>query len=269
MNVSIEDDAGGSGVKYFDMYVSEDGGPYIKFDSLLTDPVVQYTGQPGKSYCFFSIGTDNVLNIENLKNACELTVTLSNPALPLTWINFSGVQQQQDVKLSWLTTNEINVNHFILERSENGTAFAEIAKVNARGENGNLTRYNHVDANAAKMGVPELFYRLRRIDKDGASGYSSTIRVKLSSYQTELLVNSYPNPFVNELRAEIIPVHANDVIKTVELVNVLGKVVYSRSLNLTGRQVINLQRLEALAKGIYLLKVVVNSEVKTIKVTKQ
>jgi hypothetical protein len=268
MNVAINDDPGGSGVKHYDMYVSENGGAFVKFDSLRTNPVVSYTGTPGKTYCFFSVGTDNVGNIENLKNACELTVVLKNPALPVTWLSFNGAQQQTDVQLNWATASEINVSHFVLERSLNGLQFEPVAQVQAKGGLNAVSKYDYLDVNAGKLGVTRIFYRLRKVDKDGTMGYSVTISVPFASARQTLLVNAYPTPFEKELRAEIVTANPGDIVRTVELVNVSGKVVYSKKVQLPGTQVVNLDRLEALPTGIYILKVVVNNEVKTIKVSK-
>jgi Secretion system C-terminal sorting domain len=268
MNVDIDDDAGGSGVQYFDMYVSENGGPFVKFDSLLTNPVVSFTGEPGNTYCFFSRGTDNVLNVENLKNICELTVTLTDPSLPVTWLNFSGQQQQNDVKLTWATSSEINVSHFILERSTNGTVFENVARVDARGAANITTGYAYVDVNAAKMAVPNLYYRLRKLDKDGTVGYSGTINVPLERVFSGVIINAYPNPFIKEIRTEVISGNPTDVIRSIELVNVSGKVVYTRQVNQAVNRTVTLEIPEQLSKGVYILKVRVNDEIRTLKVTR-
>jgi hypothetical protein len=268
MNVAINDDLGGSGVKYFDMYVSENGGAFAKFDSLLTNPVVSFTGTPGKTYCFFSIGTDNVLNAENLKNACELSVTLKDASLPLTWLNFSGLQQQNDVKLTWTTSSEINVSHFILERSLNGNEFEQIARVEARGSAGSTTGYSFVDINAVKMAVPNLYYRLRKLDRDSSVGYSATIQVPLERVFSGLIVNAYPNPFNKEIRTEVISGNPSDIIRNIELINVSGKVVYTRQVNQAVNRTVTLDIPEQLSKGVYILKVRVNDEIRTLKVTR-
>ncbi|HMZ20891.1 MAG TPA: CARDB domain-containing protein [Blastocatellia bacterium] len=61
---SGEDPAGGSGLQSFDIWVSEGGGPYQPFLSGTTDTSTQFTGQPGKTYHFYSVARDNAGNVE-------------------------------------------------------------------------------------------------------------------------------------------------------------------------------------------------------------
>jgi gliding motility-associated-like protein len=57
------DDQGGSGVKGFDVFVSEDGGPYIlrSVDNAIGEKFI-FRGTPGKNYCLATVVKDNVNN---------------------------------------------------------------------------------------------------------------------------------------------------------------------------------------------------------------
>jgi hypothetical protein len=81
-------------------------------------------------------------------------------------------------------------------------------------------------------------------------------------------VNAYPNPFDQEIRTEVISGNPTDIIRSIELVNVSGKVVYSRQINQAVNRTVTLEIPEQLSKGIYILKVNVNNEIRTIKVTR-
>nr|WP_235114364.1 gliding motility-associated C-terminal domain-containing protein [Cyclobacterium qasimii] len=65
MSFTVEavDDLGGSGVKGFDVFVSEDGGPYIlqSLDNAVGEKFV-FRGSPGKNYCLAAVVKDNVNN---------------------------------------------------------------------------------------------------------------------------------------------------------------------------------------------------------------
>ncbi|WP_262885468.1 CARDB domain-containing protein [Lunatibacter salilacus] len=65
MSFTVEavDDEGGSGVKGFDVFVSEDGGPYIlqSIDNAVGEKFV-FRGTPGKNYCLAPLVKDNVNN---------------------------------------------------------------------------------------------------------------------------------------------------------------------------------------------------------------
>jgi RHS repeat-associated protein len=68
---SGQDDAGGSGVASYDIYVSENGGPWQlwKRDTAQTSAV--YAGQLGHGYTFYSVATDNAGNQEVKAAAIE------------------------------------------------------------------------------------------------------------------------------------------------------------------------------------------------------
>jgi hypothetical protein len=269
LNVNVEDDAGGSGVQYYDMYVSENGGPYYRFDSLITSSSVSFTGMAGNTYCFYSIGIDNVNNREPDKQSCELSVTLQGGPLPVSWLSFNAWQQQEDVLLKWATASEVNASHFIIERSVDGTNFSAIKRVNAAGGINTTTNYGYTDAKAALLESDRLYYRLRKVDADGSISYSVTISIPISRQAPSIIVQAYPNPFGNNLVVNIGTALSSDKVQFVQLQTITGKVVYSKIVNLTGSQQITIDRLNSLAQGIYILKVSVNNQVETIKLIHQ
>jgi len=55
-----EDDAGGSGIGTYDIFVSDNGGAFTAFLTGTTDTSALFTGQDGHSYAFYSVATDNV-----------------------------------------------------------------------------------------------------------------------------------------------------------------------------------------------------------------
>jgi RHS repeat-associated protein len=61
---SGSDDAGGSGIGSYDVYVSDNGGPYSLLLSATTLTSTTFTGLPGHAYSFYTVATDNVGNRE-------------------------------------------------------------------------------------------------------------------------------------------------------------------------------------------------------------
>ena len=54
-----------SGIASFTLYVSEDGGPFSLFATVTpANPSALFTGQPGHTYGFYSIATDNAGNVQ-------------------------------------------------------------------------------------------------------------------------------------------------------------------------------------------------------------
>jgi PKD repeat protein len=58
------DDATGSGLSQYDVYVSDNGGPYVRWLSGTQSLSATYPGQHGHSYRFYSTATDNVGHVE-------------------------------------------------------------------------------------------------------------------------------------------------------------------------------------------------------------
>ena len=67
------DDAGGSGIAAYDIYVATDGGAYELWLDDTTDTSATYPGEPFHTYVFYSIATDNVGHVEPPKAAAEAT----------------------------------------------------------------------------------------------------------------------------------------------------------------------------------------------------
>ncbi|MCX8107900.1 MAG: hypothetical protein N3G20_03760 [Verrucomicrobiae bacterium] len=79
---SGHDNAGGSGVGSYDIYYSENGGPFTRWLSGTTTTSGVFQGTSGKTYAFYSVATDLVGNREPVPAAPEAqtTVGLENRA---------------------------------------------------------------------------------------------------------------------------------------------------------------------------------------------
>lgn len=95
--------------------------------------------------------------------------------LPVRLISFNGKTHTEGIRLDWLTTHEVNVDYFDIERSDNGQDFGKLAKVSARGGSNQPQSYNMVDATPLK-GMN--YYRLKMADRDGKFSYSPIIQVE-------------------------------------------------------------------------------------------
>jgi RHS repeat-associated protein len=89
VNWSGHDDAGGSGVASYNIYVSDNGGPFTIWQSDSTENSANFTGQPGRTYAFYSVATDNVGNAQSAPTTAQATTTVlllpppSQPAPPV------------------------------------------------------------------------------------------------------------------------------------------------------------------------------------------
>jgi hypothetical protein len=78
---SGSDDSGGSGIKNYDIYVSDNGGPYSLW---LTTPETSatFTGQVGHQYSFYSRARDNVGNAEDPPSVADASTSISFAITP-------------------------------------------------------------------------------------------------------------------------------------------------------------------------------------------
>ena len=71
----------GSGILHYTVYVSDNGAPYVAWQTDTTATQASYPGTTGHTYAFYSIATDNVGNVEAAKSAAEATTTISAAAI--------------------------------------------------------------------------------------------------------------------------------------------------------------------------------------------
>jgi RHS repeat-associated protein len=73
---SGSDNSGGSGVAFFDVYVSDNGGPFVALLTGTTQTSTTFTGQDGHTYGFYSVATDNAGNVQPAPAAAQATTTV-------------------------------------------------------------------------------------------------------------------------------------------------------------------------------------------------
>jgi RHS repeat-associated protein len=77
-----QDDAGGSGVYGYDVYVSDNGAPGTLWLTNTTEANGVYAGQQGHTYSFYSIARDNVGNIEAAPPTPDATTFVADGIAP-------------------------------------------------------------------------------------------------------------------------------------------------------------------------------------------
>lgn len=172
-----------------------------------------------------------------------------NQALPVTGMKLQARTNGENVDLSWTTLQEINTDRFILEKSMDGKIWEAITSLTAAGNSNSLRRYAVSDpASTASI----TYYRILQTDIDGRFSYSNQVTVNGVAANTELA--AYPNPFTNKVALSI----SADRQKTARLrmLDINGREVKVLLLQLQrGENKINLEQLETLHKGIYIIDI--------------
>ena len=76
MSWSGSDDPGGSGIGSYNIYVSDNGGPWTVWQQNTTATSAVYDGTNGHTYAFYSQATDNVGNVEAPHATADTSTTV-------------------------------------------------------------------------------------------------------------------------------------------------------------------------------------------------
>ena len=175
--------------------------------------------------------------------------------VPITLTRFTGIQQDDNIRLNWTTAQEINAEHFVIEHSVNGTDFTPAGNVNSKYQNSSIpTDYEFFHASPVK-GLN--FYRLKQYDKDGHFKYSDIIPVIFGrSIVKTIKIN--PNPVISNLNIRLtVSENANVLCK---IYNADGREVRSLTASVTPGNNIIATDVSALADGNYIIVLISNNE---------
>jgi hypothetical protein len=90
--------------------------------------------------------------------------------------------------LSWTTKKEINHLEFVIERSLDGVAYAQIGTTVAKGD-ASENKYSFLDISATKG---QSYYRLKEVNKDGTHQYSAVAVARMSLNNNFTIVSLSP-----------------------------------------------------------------------------
>lgn len=110
----------------------------------------------------------------------------------VTYTNINAMLQNSDVAITWTVSDELDIDHYEIERSATGTHFTMIATRLSNGESDVPVNYNGADAAPAPG---EYYYRIKSVSKMGAVTYSDAVKVKVVKASPALYV--FPNPVTN------------------------------------------------------------------------
>ncbi len=157
-------------------------------------------------------GTDPSYAINDLK-------VRYNVILPIELVEFSASEKNNSVHLKWTTASEKNSDFFVIEKSEDGISFNDIAHVKAS-KNSN-TNKNYTYNDNGRSGIVN-YYRLKSIDLDESFKYSETVAVNTNdnlSVNEMCFLNTEKNL---EIKRELV---LNGNYESVSLVNLEGKIL--------------------------------------------
>lgn len=173
----------------------------------------------------------------------------STTVLPVELSNFSAqLQANNQVAVSWLSSNEVNLASYHVQRSIDGINFSTIANVTPKG----TSNYQITDDITAANLPNTIYYRLETVDKDGSKSYSSIVIVTVAN-NTKLRLNIYPNPVSTTLKVQVTTLKAGAA--TIIITDVQGKILVKQTSQLalgTSQVAVDIA---SLARGNYLMQI--------------
>jgi hypothetical protein len=237
----------GSGFQYNQLFVKVQGDSLFRHVADIGRDTLNFVGYPNQVYQFYTRAIDNVNNRQYKDSAADITVVLADP-LSLKLLSFTAKMAGKITQLDWVTTNEINTDKFDVERSADGIHFTRINSVKANNRSGN-NKYISFD-NDPQQG--NNYYRLKQFDLDAKFTYSNVVRLY---YGSNGFISVAPNPATDH-----VDILTTGKISDLVLLDASGKKVKQFTTSASNRY-----SLSGIAKGLYFLRVMIDSELQTFK----
>jgi hypothetical protein len=161
--------------------------------------------------------------------------------LPVTNLSFNVTYKSGNVLVQWSTATEINSDHFEIERSFDGNAWASIAQMKAAGTSQSVNNYSYTDR---AVGSRVVYYRIKEVDLDGRFAITSIQSIK--GRDSEMIrVASMSNNIVLQFPGGI-----NNAV-SVRIVSLSGQILKEKTINQPQGQVL----VSTSIKGNYIVSI--------------
>lgn len=138
----------------------------------------------------------------------SFTITVDCTPLSIELVSFDGVLDDRQIDLFWVTSNEINNDYFIVERSLDASNWSGIGMVDGAGTYTGQLNYMLVDEDL-DWSVPGYYYRLVQVDFNGTYSISNIIFIPLEGgFGSELVI--FPSPVNDGQLLNLVGIKASD-----------------------------------------------------------
>ncbi len=177
--------------------------------------------------------------------------------LPLKLLSFTAQKQNCTANLAWKTTNEVNIDHFEAEMSNDGGAtFTRIGTLPQ--STAAAAEKNYTFSYVMQSSLAHLF-RVKIIDRETGVSYSPIVRINSGCSQTQDVVTAYPSPAKSVVTLNVTDAALFNTKATV--VDVNGKTQFSFTVNGTA-VTIDVSKLSA---GMYIIRLTNGMSVRFLK----
>lgn len=194
------------------------------------------------------------------------SIALGSPT-PVKMSSFTVKKESNDAVLRWTTVSETKNDHFDIERSVDGINFTKMGTVAGNGTTVLTKNYTYPDA-LANVASKILYYRLRIVDMDGKSTFSTVVALRLDGSIAVSSLTVYPNPFTSNIKLQLRS--AKEENSTIRFINARGQEVLKRNVTLMpGDNIVVVGDLQTVAPGLYIMELRTGNDVITQRIIKQ
>lgn len=122
----------------------------------------------------------------------NVKISVYTGVIPVELVSFSSSIINNTIALNWITATELNNSGFEIQRSTNKTDWTALGFVRGFGTSTEVHNYSFTDQSPVNG---SSYYRLKQVDFDGTSEYSSITEVTFGAVADYSLAQNYPNPF--------------------------------------------------------------------------
>ncbi|MFT3908119.1 MAG: hypothetical protein QM737_01730 [Ferruginibacter sp.] len=178
--------------------------------------------------------------------------------VPVTFTSISAYRQEKNVVVNWKVENELNIDHYEVERSSEGRSFKMIGSQVAKGNNSGVTQeYTWLDTEPFNG---TNFYRIKSVGIGNDIKYSEIVKVSMTGQASMIVV--YPNP----VKDGLIGLSLNDQPEgnyDIKLLGVNGQLLLRHQFyHQGGSERIKIPVGTNLSKGVYNLEVIMPAKKK-------
>ncbi len=170
--------------------------------------------------------------------------------LPVSSIKADVTLKNDIANINWTTINEIDTKQFYVQFSTNNVNFTTIDSLPAKRNSSFLNKYSaehHINNNSKN-----IYYRVKLVSFNGAVQYSNTVLLKINDQNT---IAVWPNPFAEKITVKLTLNQSQRV--AINLLDSKGSIVKQESISLVkGANLFNIETLQMLPKGTYLLQII-------------
>ena len=172
----------------------------------------------------------------------------------MKFTSFTGNNSGNINQLKWNVSQEDDLSHYTLERSDDGAVFYKVADINAQ-NSPSPTSYSYND-NISNNSSATFYYRLKAVNNDGTYQYSEIVVIKLDK---KSFVRIAGNPFHSHLTIQY--THPVQSRMQVRLYDMNGRVIKMDETAIQpGTGVYTLNDLYSLSKGTYVVEILLDKK---------